>query len=280
MQKDIILINKGLKDINPLLCGYEKCEKNHGFGPASREYYLIHYILSGKGKFTIREKSYKLSSGDMFIIRPQEITYYEADSKDPWEYIWIGFDYDSNAEVFSGLDFLKNDVITSKTCENIFRSMLLAEKLNFSKEMFLSSKLFELFSILVEGSERSSKQCDLPNTYVMKAKNYIDTQYVNKISVEAISNFLGIDRRYFCSIFKKYLGKSPQKYIIDLRLEKAARLLLEQGYSPSEAAASTGYEDIFNFSKMFKKKYGAAPLHYKKQGISKEEMHKEAGYSK
>lgn len=259
---DIILVNQNLHELNPLLCGVSKCDSCYGFGPASREYYLMHFIVNGKGKFKVKDKNYNLSKGNIFIIRPDEVTYYEADKEEPWEYIWIGFDINKNGVIFEKAEFLDKDVLYSQATEHVFRSMLESEKFNISRELFLTSKLYELFSILIEEENNESVK-DFPQIYVMRARSYILTNYMHDITVESISKFLGINRGYFSTIFKNAIGKSPKQYIVDVRLEKAARFLLENNFTPSEAARSTGYSDVFNFSKMFKRKFGVSPLNYK-----------------
>ena len=70
MHKDIIFSNSGFKDLNPLLCGYESCTEGYSFGPDSREYFLIHYIVSGKGTFRSKKRTYSLAEGNIFIIKP------------------------------------------------------------------------------------------------------------------------------------------------------------------------------------------------------------------
>ena len=58
------------------------------------------------------------------------------------------------------------------------------------------------------------------------------------------------------------MGKSPQAYLVEFRLTKAAELMGLYDYKPGEAATSVGYHDLFNFSKMFKKKFGISPTEY------------------
>ena len=74
-----------------LFCGFEDCEPLHSYGPAVRDYFIIHFVHEGKGSFFCGEKSYTLSGGDCFLITPGEITSYRADRLNPWKYSWVAF---------------------------------------------------------------------------------------------------------------------------------------------------------------------------------------------
>ena len=253
---DILLINKGLGDINPLVCGDEMCAPGHSFGPASRQYFLLHYVFSGCGRFIRNGKSVPVSKGQIFVISPHEITLYQADKATPWHYAWVGFESSLNLSVILG-----DDVLTVPECEHIFSAIARCDYLEYSRELYVCGKIYELLSLL--GESKSIGESGT-SRYVLKAKNYIESNYVNNIDVKRIADYLGLDRSYFSTIFKKHIGCSPQQYILHFRLEKAAELIALYGYSPSEAALSAGYTDIYNFSRMFKRKFGVSPRNYKK----------------
>ena len=62
------------------------------------------------------------------------------------------------------------------------------------------------------------------------------------------------------------MGESPIRYLIQIRLEKAKEILEDESCgSIRDVAAEVGYEDVYYFSKLFKKYYGIAPAYYKKQ---------------
>ncbi len=253
MTKSEIVINKNYAGLNPVQFGYEKCEPKHSFGPAVRTHWLLHYIVSGNGYFTRDQKTYTVSDGEIFVIPPLEETYYEADSITPWHYIWIGFE--AEALPFS----LDTAVIHCSGAGRIFNDMLHCSTFENGRSAFLSGKLWELFGLFLE-------QSDAPKSgYVEKAVNRMNSEYMNSISIADIAKQLNIDRSYFSAIFKKSTGLPPQLYLNKLRLERAAELMVKYGQTPSTAAMSSGYSDIYNFSKMFKRHFGLSPREYVKK---------------
>ncbi len=249
MFHNITFSDEDLNGINPVNFGYEDCEKSHGFGPAIRTTWLIHFVVSGTGIFRIKGKEYKLSAGEMFVIPPYEETYYEADFKNPWEYIWIAFTADG------GLPVKLDDTVYCPEALKIFSDMKRSETINKSKSIFLCAKLWELFSLLTETEEAEPD-------YVTSALNFIRSEYMNGITVGEIAERLNLDRSYFSTLFKKKVGISPEKYLLNYRMSLAASLLKMRRMSVSVVSYSVGYTNIYNFSKMFKKRFGVSPKEY------------------
>lgn len=260
----IPLITQRFKDLNPLFVGWQDCKKGHSYGPATRGQYIIHYIVSGKGIFKKGETTYSLSKGNIFLIRPDELIYYKADEVEPWSYIWIGFEGDAICNLLELSGFSDNtDALYLPQCGYIFKNTKESKDLNQSQEIYICGKLYELFAIMIENNSSNNPQ-NMPDLYVQKAKEYFNTHYSINISIEHIAYTLGINRRYLCRIFKKKMGETPQSYLINLRLERAALLLTQYNFSVGDVSRITGYTDIYNFSKMFKKKYGLSPMNYYK----------------
>ena len=100
MHRNIIVIDQHLHGLNPMQFGHENCTPLHDFGPAVRTHWLLHYVVSGFGKFTREGVTYAVGPGEIFVIPPYIETYYQADEKQPWKYIWIGFTTEEIPEVF------------------------------------------------------------------------------------------------------------------------------------------------------------------------------------
>ena len=249
MQHNVIITDEGYQGLNPMQFGFHDCEKSHYFGPAVRTYWLIHFVVSGFGFFEIKGKKHKVSTGEMFVIPPWIETFYQADEKNPWEYIWIGFTSTGS------LPHTLNDVIHLPEAFSIFNLMKKSESMSGGRSTYLASKIWELFSLI---KEKSTFETD----YVQTALEIIHSEYMNPLTINTISERLNLDRTYFSVLFKKKTGAAPKKYLLRFRMDMAKKLLLREGVSVSVAAYSVGYTDVFNFSKMFKKTYGLSPGSY------------------
>lgn len=243
-----IIIDKKYEGINPVQFGFESCEKSHGYGPATRMFWLFHFVVSGKGIFQINDKQYALSSGMMFVIPPFTETYYEADSEDPWEYIWVGF---------TGAPPLQlKDYYHIPGALRIFQHMKASHNLHNGKTEFILAQLWELFSFLMEESRTKEDPVDT-------ALNLIHSQYMTPLTVAQMAESVHLERTYFSKIFSAKTGISPQQYLIEHRM-KQAKAFLSLGYSVTTTAISVGYSDIYIFSKIFKQRFGESPSHYQK----------------
>ena len=90
--------------------GYQKCSPLYKWGSGVRDHYIIHHITSGKGWYCVNSITYELNKGDTFIIYPDTIVSYWADSAEPWEYYWVGFAGNDTEFLLKNTDFT---VITS-----------------------------------------------------------------------------------------------------------------------------------------------------------------------
>jgi len=84
------------------------------------------------------------------------------------------------------------------------------------------------------------------------------------ISVSLLADEMNIDRRYLSRLFKREYGMTMQDFIVASRMKHAAEFLAD-GYSVAQSANMTGYTDVFNFSKMFKKYHGVSPSDVKRR---------------
>jgi len=257
-------------DLNFYDCGEERCANGYFFGPVARDRFIIHFILSGKGTFKCGQKLYNLGAGDAFLICPDHVTYYEADMEDPWHYIWVGFNGVKVPKIIHNAGLSYDNPLFYYDTDDFFKDIIekMASFTKFSLKTDLSrlSYLYLFLSKLIEIAPK-------PNTvsvydsnierYVKSAIDYIEVNFCYNISVNSLAAYIGISRKYLCTIFKNILGQTPIEYIIKTRMEKACHFLTNHDLSIAEVSTSVGYSDQFVFSKQFKKIIGQSPSYYR-----------------
>lgn len=241
--RDVVIINRHLQDLNPLVLGQEHCMPGKSFGPAVRKYVLIHCVTEGKGTVYKQDKAFRVHAGEAFLILPGEVVTYIADTDDPWVYQWIGFD-GALSKRFSELP----DVFPMSAAP--IQEMLDADGSEMM-EYRIASSLLQMYAALF------SKQT-VSNEYVRRVKDYIRAVYMQELSVEEIASGMNLNRRYLSRFFKQKTGLTIQDYLISVRMEEACKLL-QNGHTVVETAILCGYRDPINFAKMFRKRMGISP---------------------
>lgn len=271
MQVNIDINRLNHTDLNMYQCGMENCKPGHAFGPAVRDHYLIHYVHSGKGIFQVGSKVYHLKEGQGFLICPGVVTYYQADSEDPWTYSWVGF-HGLKAELYLKHANLsqENPIFTydrDDFIENCFQQIMATKKMARGRELRLLALLYLFLSQLIEvnGTRRFvDSGLEKQELYVKKVLEFIEMNYSRRITVSYIARHIGLDRSYLGTIFKKRLNCSLKDYIINYRVSKACELMKNTGLSIGDIARSVGYDDPLLFSKIFKKIKNASPREFRK----------------
>jgi AraC-like DNA-binding protein len=83
-------------------------------------------------------------------------------------------------------------------------------------------------------------------------------------TVQQLAAGVGLSRSRFSVLFSQLVGESPQSYVTRTRMQRAGRLLQEQGSSLTDIALATGYESDSSFSKAFRRQYGKTPGQYRR----------------
>jgi AraC-like DNA-binding protein len=94
---------------------------------------------------------------------------------------------------------------------------------------------------------------------IVVVKQYLDRNFGKRVSLEQLARLARLSPPHLCAAFKHHFGRAPIDHLIGLRLEHARHLLGDVNRNIAEVAAAVGYDDPFQFSKLFKKRFGLSP---------------------
>ncbi|NLK82546.1 MAG: helix-turn-helix transcriptional regulator [Lentisphaerae bacterium] len=138
----------------------------------------------------------------------------------------------------------------------------LNDRINYARAVSL------LESLLLQLHEQRANMKVVPAHHEQKLKILIrqlrsSPQLEWDFNREAAGLFVSFT--HFRRMFKQYTGLPPQQFLINCRLNLAVKMLSESSDSVAEIAARCGFDDVFYFSRIFKKHRNIAPLAYRKE---------------
>lgn len=247
--------------------GHQKCEPNYDYGPIIRDKFILHYVVQGKGRLEMDGQVFPVESKQAFVIPADVLSYYQADTAEPWEYIWLQFHGPKAVEILqkAGLTRKSPVFIPTGDCTEV-ENCLFAILNNPFSEYATMGKLYEFFQQLVSLSGHpvtTSRPEDSGLHYVRTVIQYINEKYSEPIHIREIADYCGLDRSYLGKIFKTATGQTPQKYLMEHRMKRAKELLQDTDMPVRHVGFSVGYNDPLAFSKVFKQETGCSPSEYR-----------------
>ena len=259
-------------------CGIEQGIPGFGYKYEVLKDAVIHYISKGYGTFKINDEVYNLKQGDIFILLKGMNVEYIASMDEPWEYYWIGFSGSKANECLNRIAIIESYAASCKEDSKIPHIILnmceISKTYNpsCSDDILLLKELYSLLYALIEEFPKPFEYKDKElHAYIQEAINFINSNYMNSITVNEIANHVNLSRSYLYKMFIKNLKISPQKYLINLRMYKATLLLKNTKIPIGEVASKVGYSDSLLFSKTFSRYFSMSPLNYRNNQIGKSE---------
>lgn len=236
------------------------------------------YMVSGKAVFECGSTPVAAKAGDLVVVNSNELHYGVNHSDNLFYYALIAdisllhSQFGDAAEtkfitpITQNRLLLRNHIqgdIDVSSCMLAINNELQHQK--FGYELAIKSELYRLLTLLVRNYVATVLTQE---EYDERIKNverfasvfqYIEDHYKSELSVDLLAGIAGLSRFHFSRLFKELSGRTVTEYITATRLDKADYLLRHSPLTVTEIAAATGFNDIFYFSRTFKKHKKTSP---------------------
>ena len=227
------------------------------------KYFILEYIVSGKGYLKINGKLHELQANDVYLLEPGSSHEYYADKDEPFKKYWINFRSDVFFNIFNEYDlkhiYVFRDTDISEEMTKIFE----LEKVSLYNDQIYkeaSKHLFAIFMKLAEKNEIKAKGSVVAQQILAELDKAIDSS----ISIDEICNTLFISRSKLIREFKKHYDITPHAYLMNRKISFSKMLLQNTNHSIKSIANHLGFADEHYFSNVFKNKTGMTPSEYRK----------------
>ena len=268
----------------------------HGKMPDFLNSYPLHwhdeveiiYITKGAMKITIWSNEYKVKEGDIVIIMPQTIHSFEQIESRYSEYFNIVFSFSllessSNSACYN--KYIKPFILHDKNVNNheekgsklnitltpFILSLIQHRRESYTTcEYLVKSNLYMIMYYLNQNYISSNKKDMLLQIKYEKIKNalyHIQTSYTNRITIKEAADLCGFSESHFMKLFKELTSMSFDSYLINYRLDIAAKQIRETDHKIVDIASNCGFNNSSYFTRSFQQKYGLTPSKYRENNF-------------
>jgi AraC-like DNA-binding protein len=233
--------------------------------------FTLVYITRGGGTFESHSGGeHPISEGDLFMVHPGERHRYQPNPATGWDEYWVEFDGEQARRIMSHEEFsLKKPVHSIGADDHILRLFIeIAEATQTQPpgfEYIIATQASQIVARTLARLRYRSAEAREMETLIRRARLHILKYAVQPIDFQALARELGISYSAFRHRFKQITGLPPGQYQIQIRLNKARNLLRNSPLSVADIAEQLGFESIYYFSRLFKKKTGLSPLAFRKE---------------
>jgi len=258
----------------PLFVGRFAGQDSHainfaGFGNTQVDSWLLVFTISGKGHLKAGLRDYELTPDNIALVAPGTLTDFSGSEHSSWNFYWVVFQCADNWRPYlqwpqsgpgvcqlegASESFAPVERNLSQLYNNYVESGPLKMELDHN---LLEQLLLRCAACLPRESNRKMD----PRVHVARA--YIDEHYTADIVLADVAAASNISSSRLSGLFKKETGSSVMAYRNELRLVKAAQLLLHSNLRIADIGDRVGYSEQAFFSRFFRKHLGMSPRQYR-----------------
>lgn len=215
----------------------------------NKEFYILAFATDGKAFYHIDDKKFEIERGDILFFQKGQVHSATTAEHAPWSYYSIAFDLDCDGRL---------PLMTRAAA--FYRYEKLLQRLyyewtakNKGYKTMCRSLMMELICMLEREQNRSRSEM------IEDIKNYMIENYDKNLTIEQLAKMAGVSKSHFHMLFKESTGMSAIQYHNKIKMNMARDLLQSGGCNVTQTAQSVGFDDIYYFSRLFKKIIGVNP---------------------
>ncbi len=258
----------------------DHCNDTHAH---AHSFYEACYVFTGKGSVRIGKRTHALSEGQLFVTRPDQVHKIRSADKTMGIYFWA-FTLENEPGLLNddpGVHELAKGFIEATKAVAVPGPGKIQPLLTLLNEeartrgpgfafgvIALSRKLIletlRAFNSRTEAPTKPIPEKVHDTAPIARARLFLHDNFMRPITVGQVAEHVHLGERQLARLFMKDQSTSVARYLANLRMEAAGRMLLAGGLSIKEVAAKSGYPDVAYFTAAFKKTTGITPGEYRK----------------
>lgn len=231
--------------------------------------FQINYITEGAGIFENKFGKFMIKPGSFIFTFPGVWHRYKPLLKTGWVENYIGFEGKIAIELFKHPLFTPEQPvlhvgIKEEVLDTYLKIFELVDKEKPGYQQIASAMVMKLLGYIISFEKRKGFSGKSISVVIEKARFMLRQRIEQDVNLEELAQSYNVSYSHFRQMFKKYTGVSPGQYHLQLKIIRAKELLVSTNKSIKEISHELGFQSIYYFSNLFKKKEGVYPSEFRK----------------
>lgn len=251
------------------LGGRERCDPDYVVRRRKFGYTVLEFVAEGRGEVVLDGRRFPLEPGSLFAYEPKTDCEIHTDPELRLVkyFLCLGGPEAARALKRCGQPpgSAPSRVLTADL-HPLFQQLVREGGARTSLSAQICEALLRVVLLKLEQlRQRPARKLTSGYTTFQKLVGRIDAEPQKLRNLARLALACGTTPVHACKLFKRHLGMSPFRYLMQRKLEYAAELLARQDLRIKEVAAEVGFADPYHFSRRFKAFYGASPAHFRQK---------------
>ncbi|MBB6484494.1 AraC family transcriptional regulator [Rhizobium lusitanum] len=229
---------------------------------------VLQHTISGTGRLRYESRNHRVSAGDTLLVLVPHNHRYWLEKGERWEYFWISMNGEEALRIHRLILSAAGPVLKLQqaTIDHLAdcslrlvrgaRTPASASAIAYEAAMALYDDVFGSHAF---AADRSAMQIVI---------DHIDANLDKPLPVDELARVSGLSRAHFSRVFAESEGVPPAEFVLQQRMQRAAKLLTKAAFIPvKEVAIMSGFDDANYFSKVFRRIYGINPTEFRTTGM-------------
>lgn len=256
----------------PTSAGYEIRENEtydwDGRRRGQTPFTVLQHTISGEGRLRYENRNYRLGAGETLLVLVPHNHRYWLEKDNRWEYFWISMNGEEALRIHRLILAAAGPVLKLQqdTIDQLADCSLRlvrdadtpakASAIAYSAAMTLYDDVFGSHAF---ATDQSAMQMVI---------DHINANLDKPLPVNELAEVSGLSRAHFSRVFAESEGLPPAEFVLQQRMQRAAKLLTNAAFLPvKEVAIMSGFDDANYFSKAFRRVYGINPTEFRTTGM-------------
>jgi AraC family transcriptional regulator, arabinose operon regulatory protein len=240
-----------------------------GFGDTQVKSWLLVYTLAGRGQLRAGLRDYELTGDNIILVEPGTLTNFSGSGTSSWNLYWVIFQCADSWRSYlhwpvagPGVRRLavngNSATAIRRTLGQLYENYVGADRLKTELDHNLLEQLLLRCANCLPRDQRPAL-----DPRIQAARAYIEEHFAEEIVLADVAAASNISASRLSGLFKKETGSSVMSYRNEMRLVRAAQLLLHSNLRIADVGSRVGYPEQAFFSRIFRKYLGLSPRQYR-----------------